>query len=317
MSKMELAHVCVQAMKDQSRGGSSSKFEKLIRMCTMMGRHMLHTYRIEYPTQRKIIYRRFDGSGQINVQRSLNDFCLYGRRMDHVISRARVQQERELNIAILYDDSNSMTARWRNKHFPYDPITEEKSPQTSAKIACLSLTEAFGKDADVSIITFGSKIDGPLSVRGDLYHKLVHKDGSGGTRMDLALQKLVSTRWTARPGAKILVILTDGVPETGARSEKHDILVQRRTLRFMGQMLEGGVRVLYVPLLLDKKLMHWKIGGYSAKTFAERLESMGVTVVEVYKLDMLLDGLFEGMRTISTDINAENTRKLMSLAATA
>lgn len=313
IDKQELARLCVQAMHSSS---DMTSFEKLIRSCRGLGQHLMLTHNITPPTERRMIYKRFDGSGAISLQRTIPEFCSYGRRLDRVIERARVQQAKTVNLAILYDDSNSMTARWRNKHFSYAQIPEEQSPQTSAKIACLALMEAFAQGAEVSVVTFGSGVDGPLMARGNLHRKLVEKNGSGGTRMDLALKKLITTRWISKPGIKILVILTDGLPETGKRIAKIDTIIQSRTLMYVKQMLESGVRVLYVPLFLDKKLMYLKIGDYNAKSFADKVGQMGVGVVEVYDLDDIFDSMFEGIKTISMEITAEQRRQLMRIGGT-
>lgn len=301
----ELWKLCVEAMQNPQ---DTLLFEKLIKSCRAAGRHLLRTYHFDSPTQRKMVYRKYDGTGMISPYRTLTEFITKGRKVESIVSRTRIQITKNLSMALLYDDSTSMTAWWRNKYFAYKQITEETAPQTSAKIGCLALLEAFGNEADILVITFGSEISGPITVRNELYRELVKRNGSGGTRVDLALQKLMDIRWYDRAGIRLLIVFTDGLPETGKRVHDEDAKIQQKTLSTLEQMLAAGVKILWVPIFTDERLMRFRIGEYDAKSFVERIGKMGVKTAEVRETSELLDKLFAGLRTLTTEIAETETR---------
>jgi hypothetical protein len=301
----ELWKLCVEAMRNPS---DAFLFEKLIKSCRTAGTHLLRTYHFDSPTQRKMVYRKYDGTGMISPSRTLTEFITKGRRMESVMSRTRTQLTKKLNMAVLYDDSTSMTAWWRNKYFAYKQITEETAPQTSAKIGCFALLEAFGNEADIVVITFGSDISGPFIVRNELYKELVKRNGSGGTRVDMALQKLMNIRWHDKAGLKLLIVFTDGLPETGKRVHDEDAKIQQITLNTLKLMLDAGVQILWIPIFTDERLMHFKIGDYDAKSFTEKIGKMGVKVAEVRETSALLDTLFAGLKALTTEIAEMETR---------
>ncbi|MBI4362532.1 MAG: VWA domain-containing protein [Euryarchaeota archaeon] len=306
----ELWGLCVKSM--QSPGDAYLR-EQLVRGCRGAGVHMLHQYRLDRPTQSRMVYRKFDGTGSLSIHRTMTGFLTHGRSLDQVVTRTRVQLARSLSLALLYDDSSSMSAWWRNKYFPYRLLTEETAPQTSAKIGCLALLEAFGAEADIVVFVFGSQVTGPLMKRENIYQELVKRNGSGGTRLDLALQKLMDLRWHESPGMKVMVVLTDGVPETGRREEAEDIRIQRSVINNIKRVLDSGVQVLYVPIFTDDKLSRFRTGEYDARGFVERIQRMGATTAEVTQEADLLKTLFQGVRRMLQELEEKEAKKILTV----
>lgn len=297
-------------MKDPS---DAFTFQRLLRGTRAVGHHLLRSYGFHAPTQRKIVYGKFDGKGSISFQKTISEFVAYGRTIDNIVSRLRVQLARKLNIAIFYDDSSSMTAWWRNKFFSYEQISEEKAPQTSAKIGCLALLEAFGREADVIVVTFGSTTDGPYTAKNVSYRELIKKNGSGGTRLDLALRKLLAMRWHERAGPKLIIVFTDGLPETGKRDYEEDVKIQKVALKYIRNLLDSGTKILWVPIFTDERLARFKAGDYDARSWAEKMRSMGAFIAEVNDTGKLLDVVFKSLKEVSYELVKEKRRREISL----
>lgn len=284
--------LCVQSMQSP---GDAVAYQRLLQECRAAGRYMLRRTQQGSPMATRMVYRPYQGSGVIAVAQTMSQFLTRGRRMEAVSSRLRVQLARRLKLAVLYDDSSSMTARWRNQNFPYNPVTEETAPQTGAKVGALSLFEALGPDADLLLAVFGSEVTGPLLRRAEIYRELLRRNGSGGSRLDLALDAVLRHPWHSAGGVRLLVVLTDGVPETGRQIPREDIEVQRRTLALLQRLMADGTQVVWVPILTDERLARFVVGEFDAASFSERVARMGVEVAPVKRVEELLESLFGGV----------------------
>ncbi|MDY6864572.1 MAG: vWA domain-containing protein [Halobacteriota archaeon] len=298
---------------------SVSNIKQLQRECSSYSRNLLAKNRLVLPTDASIVYKKFNGEGSISFSKTHSEFCLHGRNFDNIIGRQRVKSMIKLNIMIVYDDSNSMTGWWRKERFG-SAVAEEESPQTIAKLAALLILEGYGRDADVRLISFGNRASDPFTKREIIYNELVRKNGSGGTRLDLALGKLIRLRWAKEGGVNILVIISDGLPETGwkqagapyltetkeggisdqGRQRVVDAKVQNIVLRQLRQLISEGVYVMYIPIFSDDRLASWVSGKYSARTLAREFEMMGITVVPVLEGPKMPETVFKGLHELST-----------------
>lgn len=284
--------LCVHCMQHPE---DERSFQKLLLECRGAGRHVLRRTHQAGLLSTRVAFRPYTGEGAISVSQTIPQFMTRGRRMDAVAARVRIRLTRRLKLGILYDDSSSMTARWRNEYFPYKHLTEETAPQTGAKVGALCLLEAFGSEADLLFAAFGSTVAGPHLRRRDIYRALLERNGSGGTRLDLALDALTRHPWQSSGGTRVVVVLTDGVPETGRQVAEEDVKIQRRSLAQIQKLLAGGTGVVWVPILTDERLARFRIGEYDAVSFSERLARMGAEVSPVKETEHLLEGLFGGV----------------------
>ena len=325
MSDGALESLCVKCLNNPN---NVTFLKQLQRGCNTLARNMLASNKLVLPTEPKILYGRYTGEGNISFGKTMSEFCISGRSLDNVIGRRRVKRVIKLNIMILYDDSNSMTGWWRMKRFSSE-LREEHSPQTLAKIASMLILEGFGKEADVRLITFGSGVSGPFTKREFIYEKLISNNGSGGTRMDLGLEKIIKLRWSKEGGINILVILTDGLPETGwlqkgipyiteteepgvsdsYRQKLIDAEVQLRTVLNLRKLMMDDVYVLFIPLFFDYRLISWVSGAHSPRTFTEEMEKKGATIAPVIDTQRLPDIVFKGLRELSTKMTAKSDQR--------
>jgi|GEM_PF-1571384 len=310
-----LESLVAQCLKDPS----VPSIKQLQRDCRSYSRNLFASNHLVLPTDASIVYKKYNGEGSISFSKTHSEFCLHGRNLDNIIGRQRIKSVIKLNLMILYDDSNSMTGWWRKERFG-SMMDEEKSPQTIAKLASLLILEGYGRNADVRLITFGNKAGNPFTKREIIYNELVRKNGSGGTRLDLALGKLIRLRWAKEGGVNILIIISDGLPETGwkqtgapyltetkeggitdaRRQRAVDAKVQNIVLRQLRQLMSEGVYIMHIPILSDDRLASWVSGKYSARTFAGELELMGITVIPVLEGPKMPETVFRGLHELST-----------------
>ncbi len=85
-------------------------YRKIIGNCRDIGRDALKKDYYVPPTLKKMAYRQYDGTGIIAINRTYQEFCARGRRMDAVIGKERVMSTPELHLAVLVDNSDQMTA---------------------------------------------------------------------------------------------------------------------------------------------------------------------------------------------------------------
>ncbi|MEM3086047.1 MAG: VWA domain-containing protein [Halobacteria archaeon] len=284
--------LCVHCMQHPE---DELALQKLLAGCRGTGRHVLRRAHSTSLLSTRMAFRPYQGEGTLSVSQTIPQFLTRGRRTDAVAARVRLHITRRLKVGVLYDDSSSMTARWRNHYFPYNPLTEETAPQTGAKVGALCLLEAFGSEADLIFAAFGSAVAGPYLRRREIYRALLERNGSGGTRLDLALEALFRHPWHSSGGTRVVVVLTDGVPETGLQAAEEDVKIQRRSLALVQKLLAGGTGVVWVPILTDERLARFRIGECDAVSFSERLARMGAEVAPVKETDRLLESLFGGV----------------------
>src|SRR5512146_1314371 len=143
----KVREACAQCMADPT---DVRAFDDLLTGCRSMGRSFLRLYNIVPPTAERMVYHSYQGTGIINFNKSISEFCNKGKSLDGMIARERRRDVRKVRFAVIYDDSNSMTAWWRNATMA-ETTGENESPQTYAKVACLSLMEGLGRDAEINL----------------------------------------------------------------------------------------------------------------------------------------------------------------------
>lgn len=291
MDEQKLLDTCVKCMKNPE---DVQAYDELLMGCRSMGRYFLRLYNIIPTTTERMVYSGYNGTGTISMYRTISEFCRNGKTLDGVISRNRVRDVKDVSLAILYDDSNSMTAWWRNKTMAVK-VEESHAPQTYSKVACLSLMEGLSRKIKIDLWTFGNFAHGPYNVNSNMYRELISRNGSGGTRLDLALQSLIDHGWEKGRGIRIVVILTDGIPEMGRSIYDEDVLVNMSALSHLKYLISRKVRVLYIQLLTDESRRFRKSGGYNMAEFGSELGKMGCTLYNVDTESKIKDTLFDGL----------------------
>jgi hypothetical protein len=289
-----LREACGKCLADPSDVDS---YDTLMNGCRIIGRSFLRLYSIMPSMTTRMVYANYSGSGMISFNKTISSFGQKGKSLDGVVARYRLKDVKKLNLAILYDDSNSMTAWWRNKNMGAT-VNEAQSPQSYAKVACLALMEGLGKSADINLWTFGSRADGPFNGNTSMYRQLISRNGSGGTRMDMALQSMIDLGWHRKRGTKVVIVLTDGVPEVGRSVYAEDLIVNMKTLELMRNIQGGKVKILYIQLHTDDSRRFKKSGGYTVSEFGTAIEKMGGLVMNVDTANRISDSLFKGLQQV-------------------
>jgi hypothetical protein len=291
---VKLREACASCMADQS---NVEAYDALMNGCRIIGRSFLRLYSIMPAVTTRIIYSTYRGSGMISFNRTIAGFSRNGKTLDEVVARYRVRDVKKLNIALLYDDSNSMTSWWRSQNMGFK-ISEAQAPQSYAKVACLSLMEGLGREAVINLWTFGNRAEGPFNANNNMYHELISRNGSGGTRLDLALQSAIDLGWQRKRGMNVVIVLTDGVPEVGRSVYAEDLLVNMRTLELIRKMQNSKVKVLYIQLHTDDSRKFRKSGGYTMAEFGAAIEKMGGYVMDVDTANHINDSIFKGLQIV-------------------
>jgi hypothetical protein len=290
----KLRESCSACMADQ---GDVESYDTLMNGCRIIGRSFLRLYSIMPSVTTRMVYARYSGSGMISFNRTISGFSRNGKTLDEVVARYRLKDVKKLNVAIMYDDSNSMTGWWRSKNMS-TKVNESQAPQSYAKVACLSLMEGLGKAADISLWTFGSRAEGPFNANTNMYRQLISRNGSGGTRLDLALQSLIDVGWHRKRGINAVVVLTDGVPEVGRSIYAEDVLVNMKALELIKSLQSSKVKVLYVQLHTDDSRKFKKSGGYTMAEFGVAIDKMGGMMMNVDTANRISDSLFKGLQQV-------------------
>jgi hypothetical protein len=285
---------CAKCMGDSS---SVESYDRLMDGSRLIGRNFLRLYSIVPSMSTRMVYATYSGAGNISFDRTITNFGQMGKTLDGVVARYRLKDVKKLNLALLYDDSNSMTAWWRSKNIGAT-INEAQAPQSYAKIACLALMEGLGKSADISLWTFGSRAEGPYNANAGMYRQLISRNGSGGTRLDLALQSMMDMGWHRKRGTNVAVVLTDGVPEVGRSVYAEDVLVNMKALELIRNIQSNKVKILYIQLHTDDSRKFKKSGGYTVAEFGSVIEKMGGLVMNVDTANKVSDSLFKGLQQI-------------------
>jgi len=282
------ASYCAQFLK--SKG--PEVYRRIIENCRDVGRDALKRDYYIPPTLERVAYRQYDGAGTIAINRTQQEFCVRGRRMDAIIRRTRARSVPDLHLAVLVDNSDQMTA-WARSLMLGQNIPEERAPLTLAKIATIALFEEIRDAQTRSLIAFGSKVDTYDSID---YRRLLAENGSGCCRLDLALSELLRTRWDLRRGERQLVILTSMPPDTGTGILLDDIGVQEASLISMRRMARNGVRILYLPIFTQMELVDTKIGVCSSRNFAQRIHKLGIAVSLIGRNDTFVHAMRVGIK---------------------
>lgn len=282
---------CARCMVDPADAHAT---DTLLTGCRSIGRNFLRLYNIVPPTMERMVYHSYQGTGIINFNKSIAEFCNKGKSLDGMIARERRRDVRLVRFAVVYDDSNSMTAWWR-KMTMADPISEEDSPQTYAKVACLSLMEGLGRDAEISLWKYGSEARGPFNLTTNMYREIIASNGSGGSRLDLALKSVIDNGWDKKSGAKVMIILTDGLPEIGRSIYAEDVIASVATLDMIRKLIHHKTHVLYLQLTTDESRKYRKIGGYTMVEFGAEIQRLGCTFLKVGSKDKIEASLFKGL----------------------
>jgi len=290
----KLREACVGCMADPA---DVESYDTLMNGSRIIGRSFLRLYSIMPSMTTRMVYASYAGGGIISFDRTISQFGQRGKSLDGIIARYRLKDVKKLNLAIVYDDSNSMTAWWRSKNMGAT-ISEPQAPQSYAKVACLSLMEGLGKSADISLWTFGSRAEGPFNANANMYRQLISRNGSGGTRLDMALQSMIDHGWHRKRGTKVAIVLTDGVPEVGRSVYAEDVLVNMKALELIRSVQSNKVKILYIQLHTDDSRRFKKSGGYTMAEFGSAIEKMGGMVMNVDTANKINDNLFKGLQQV-------------------
>lgn len=271
-------------------------YRTIIDNCRNIGSDVLKKDYYIPPSLERMKYRPYGGAGIIAVNRTQQEFCTRGRQMDAVIGRSRARSKPALHFAVLFDNSDQMTA-WARTRMIGRKVPGKDAPSAFAKIAAIALLEEICDAETRSLITFGSDISADIDVHGDIdYGALLASDGAGCCRLDLALASLLRMRWDVRKGARQLIILTGMPPGTGTGVLLDDIGVQETSLLYMRRMVREGVRIMYLPMLPQTGLIDTRIGAYTSRTFAQRVHELRIAVSVIGRADTFVQALRGGIK---------------------
>ena len=271
-------------------------YNALVRECGSIGNSNLRINFYVPPSIGRTAYLPYDGKGTISIDRTVQEVCTHGRRLDSIITRAHVKDKQRTNLAILIDNSFQMTSDWQSNKLS-QVVKPEKAPHILAKIAAVSILESLGRDVDeIDIITFDDDAQGPFNQWQLPHRELLKMKGGGLSRLDHGLAKLLQLEWEARPGDRILFILGGGLPFTGTNIVIDDIEVQVNVLYYLNRMLRQGVKATYIPFFTNDKLGDERVGGFSSRSLANKMRQLGVAVSEIDSESSLPMGLMNNFR---------------------
>jgi hypothetical protein len=271
-------------------------YRKIIDNCRNIGSDVLKRDYYVPPSLERMKYQPYHGAGIIAVNRTQQEFCTRGRQMDAVIGRSRVRSKPALHLAILLDNSDRMTA-WARTRMIGREVPGKDAPSAFAKIATIALLEETCEADTRSLITFGSDTRADINIHGSLdYGALLAANGAGCCRLDLALASLLRMRWDLLKGERQLIILTGMPPATGTGVLLDEIGVQEASLLYMRRMVREGVRILYLPILTQTRLIDTRIGAYTSRTFAHRINELKIAVSMIGGADTFVHALRGGIK---------------------
>ena len=288
-----LASMCHEYPSDPY---NTELYGKIVSTCSELAYKYLRTDYYVPPTVGRMVYRKYGDGGDIHINRTVQEICSKGRSMDAIISRQRVKDVRLSNVAFVIDRSDVITAKGLSRKIGTH-IGESKNPEILEKIATISILESIKKTSDViDIVTYGNDVKGPLNEQQYTYREILLDEGGGANRLDLALARLLQLHWDQRPGVKHLIILTSGMPETGRMNLLDDIEVQESVLQYLDHMQKRGVRILYLPVLVDETFANKRVGSHSPRSFAQKIAHIGIPTVELGDLQTLPDTIRDGFK---------------------
>lgn len=271
-------------------------YRRIIDNCRNIGSDVLKRDYYIPPSLKQMAYQPYRGAGIITVNRTQQEFCTRGRQMGAVIGRSRVWSKPALHLAVVLDNSDRMTA-WAQAEMLGREVPCKDAPSAFAKIAAIALLEATRNAKTRSLITFGADTCADINIPGDIeYWTLLAADGAGCCRLDLALASLFRIRWDLRNGERQLIILTGMPPETGTGVLLDDIGVQETSLLYMRRMVREGVQILYLPILPQIGLVDTRIGAYTSRTFAQRINELKIAVSVIGRADTFVHALRGGIK---------------------
>lgn len=271
-------------------------FNALIRECSNIGHRYLSTNFYIPPSIGRTAYQAYQGTGTISMDRTTQEICTHGRRLDSIISRMHVKDKQRTNLAILIDTSAQMTAAWLGEKME-DEVQEKDAPLVLAKIAAISIIESIAREADeIDIITYGNETEGPFNQWQMPSKEILKIKGEGLSRLDNGLAKLLQLEWEMRPGDRYLFILGGGLPYTGTNILIDDMEVQVNVLYYLNRMVRQGVKAVYLPFFTKEGLLDERIGAFSPMGFAQKMKSNGVALSIIESESSLPLNLRNGFR---------------------
>ena len=287
-----LASMCHEYPSDPY---NTELYGKIVSTCSELAYKYLRTDYYIPPTVGRMVYRKYNDGGEIHINRTIQEICSKGRSMDAIISRQRVKDIRMDNFAFVIDRSDLFTSKVSRKAGTH--IDASKNLKTLEDIAAISILESIKKTSDIiDIVTYGNDVKGPFNEQQHTYRKMLLDEGEGANRLDLALARLLQLQWDRRPGVKHLVILTSGMPETGRMNLLDDIEVQESVLQYLDHMQKRGVRILYIPVMVDEEFANKRVGSHSPRSFAQKIARIGIPIAELGDLETLPEVIRDGLK---------------------
>ena len=275
---------------------NSLTFNSLVRECGNIGNNHLKTNFYMQPLIGRTAYQPYSGTGIISIDRTVQNICIHGRRLDTIVSRMHVKDKQRNNLAILIDNSAQMTAEWQSEKTD-EEVKPKYAPQNLVKIAAISILESVGREADeIDIVVYGDEADGPFNQWQLPYKQLLGLKGKGLCRLDMGLARLLQLEWEMRPGNRFLFILGGGLPYTGTDILIDDMEIQVNVLYYLSRMLRQGVKIAYIPFFTNEDVLDERVGAFSQRGLAETMKRVGVAVSEINNETSLPLGLRNGFR---------------------
>lgn len=258
--------------------------ERFVEICKHIAITALHPDYYVPPSVNQMTYKPYEGGGILSVNKTLVEFCNTGRNMDSIIARVRLKTFKNLNVAILFDNTTGHG----------DQLCEILS-----KIMVIAFLEGVKGGADaIDVVPFDCEAYGPYNLHQYKYDNVMtDKASDKWCGLDLALAKLLQIGWDERKGDKHIIILTRGPPASGKNDLLEDIYTQEMTLKYMQRLVKRGAKVLYIPFFAEGE----RKGAYSAQSFADHIQYMGMTTSGVADEHMLMEAMYDGVKNMLTE----------------
>ena len=255
--------------------------ERFVEICKHIAITSLHSDYYVPPTVNKMEYRPYEGGGILSVNKTLVEFCNTGRNMNSVIAKTRLKSFKNLNVAILFDNTTGH---------------DDQLSEILSKIMVIAFLEGIKGGADaVDVVPFDCEAYGPYNLHQYKYDNVMTgKPSDKWCGLDLALAKLLQIGWDERDGEKHIIILTRGPPVSGRNDLLEDIYTQEMTLKYMQRLVKRGAKVLYIPFFADDE----QKGAYSAQSFADHIQYIGMTASEIADENMLMEAMYDGVKNM-------------------
>jgi len=271
-------------------------FNSLVRECGNIGNNYLKTNFYIPAFIGRTAYQTYSGTGIISIDRTVQNICTHGRRLDSIVSRMHIKDKHRNNLAILIDNSAQMTAEWQSEKTD-EEVKPEYAPQNLVKITAISILESIGREADgIDIVVYGDEADGPFNQWQLSYKQLLDMKGEGLCRLDMGLARLLQLEWEMRQGNRFLFILGGGLPYTGTNILIDDMEIQVNVLYYLNRMIRQGVRIAYIPFFTNEDVLDERVGAFSQRGLAKKMKRIGVAVSEIRNETSLPLGLRNGFR---------------------